>query len=616
MSNKTVDILAREEEEMSMVETTLEFIVKEEEESVLVSPSIIGLPVAEQAEPPVLTDAIKEAALAWLVRQGKEQRPDVTLADRLEIARRFWDEERPRGTPFDLAKEYALSRTSIYNIANRMSLFFRPRLPGPVAGLKKALCASKKEESQSDKRQIWSKEEAERLRGRLLLTGMFPGGMPMRPLEDMLNQIPDVGRSDSTIWRQAVREGIKADKILRNIDFSQVSEVGVIPAIDETFFDGYPVLFVVEPRSLAICDFHIPDDKTRTADTWATFLLLLKEDRGLNIIGGMGDAATAYPPAFKTLLEEDKKFREDNFHTVRDVQALVRKLENSAYRAFKAEYKAVDKDKKKGTDKTRQKLLLAQAESLRLAEAYDAFAEYATWVSDALQIVDLTSGEIRDYETNSWLLDEAIAAMGQVNHKEVVKMSQRLENHKPALLAFLGDLDDGLPQLQTELQNYLQEPDSSATTSATLSTRLTTDLAQVVLRAVARHWRLHHEVNSNQRRNFRKVLEYAQQEADLWITGDPFLENWAKQLHSLLDGVLRASSAVENINSIFKPLVHRKKHFASADSLHNFVALFVLWHNMRIFKEGLRQGKCPFQILGIDLDEEDWRTLLGYPPLQ
>ena len=221
-----------------------------------------------------------------------------------------------------------------------------------MAGLKKALSDAVKETSPTEKGQIWTKEAAERLRGRLILTGLFPGGMPMRPLEDMLGEIPGAGCSDSTIWRQATREGGKADEILRGIDFSQVSETGVIPAIDETFFDDFPVLFAVEPRSLAICDFHIPDDKSRTADTWAAFLLLLKEDRGLNIIGGMGDAATAYPPAFKILLEEENRFREDHFHTLRDVQALVRKLENSAYRAFKAEYKAAAQDKKKGTDKT------------------------------------------------------------------------------------------------------------------------------------------------------------------------------------------------------------------------------------------------------------------------
>lgn len=179
-------------------------------------------------------------------------------------------------------------------------------------------------------------------------------------------------------------------------------------------------------------------------------------------------------------------------------------------------------------------------------------------------------------------------------------MGQRLKEHQTPLLAYLNDLVETLPQLQTDLQDYLQEP----------------ALAKVVRRTVARHWRLHHEVNSNQHGSFRQSLAYAQQDADLWIKGDPFLEQWANRLHALLDGVLRTSSAVENINSIFKPLVNRKKHFANADSAHNFVALFVLWHNMRVFKEGLRRGNSPFQLLGIDLGEEDWRTLLGYPPLQ
>ncbi len=226
---------------MSVVETAVDFIVKEEEQPALVCPSIIELSVAEQAEPTILTATIKEAALAWFVRQGQEKRPDVTLTDRLEIARRFWDEERERGTPFDLAESYDLSRTSIYNIANRMAFFFRPRLPGPVAGLKKALSATEQEDSPTDKGSQWSKEEIERLRGRLILTGLFPGGMPLRPLEDMLGEVPGVGCSDSTIGRQVKQAGVKADQILQNIDFSQVSAAGVIPAIDETFFDDFPV---------------------------------------------------------------------------------------------------------------------------------------------------------------------------------------------------------------------------------------------------------------------------------------------------------------------------------------------------------------------------------------
>ncbi|MHC4687241.1 MAG: hypothetical protein ACYTEW_23465 [Planctomycetota bacterium] len=586
---------------MSAVETTLEFIVKEAGSPVLEAPSIIELPVAEQtAQASILTSAIKNRVLAWLAQQGQYQRADVSLFDRLEIARRFWDPERPWGEVSRLAEAYNLSRVTIYTVAFRLAVYFQPRVAGPIAGLKSLITGIEMDPPAPDRGALWSKEEAERLRGRLILTGLFPGGMPLRPLEDMLGEVPGVGCSDSTIGRKVEQAGLKADQILRGIDFSQVSQSGVIAVIDETFFDDYPVLFAVEPRSLAICDFHVPDDGSRTAETWATFLLLLKEDRGLNIIGGMGDAATAYPPAFKTLLEADDPFREDHFHTLWELQKLQRQVENSAYRAFKAEYQAAAQHEKKGTDNTRQKRHQTQAESLRLAEASDALTEYATWVHEALQLVDLTSGEIRDRPTNHWLLDEAIAAMAQVNHKEVLKMSQRLDDHKARLLAYLNDLDQELPRLQTSLETYLQEP----------------ALAQGVLRAVARHWRLQHEVRSNQRRNFQPALARAQQEVDLWIAGDPFLEQWAQQLHALLDGVLRTSSAVENINSIFKPLVQRKKHFASADSAHNFVALFVLWHNMRVFKEGLRRGKSPFQILGIDLSEKDWRTLLGYPPLQ
>ncbi len=590
---------------MQTAELQPEFITYEAEDSLsgqgirsqTIGPSIIDLPVANQGDD-ILSGSIKETFLAWFIRQGQYQRPDVTLADRLEIAGRFWDPERPWGEVSRLAEEYSLSRVTIYSIAARIALFIQPHLPGPVAGLKPALSDPEPAVILTDEGQIWSKEEVERLRGRLILTGLFPGGVTMRPLEDILAEIPGLSYSDTSIWRQVNQDGGKAVEILGGINFAEVSQAGVIAVIDETFFNDRPIFFAVEPGSLSICDFHVPADGQRTAEEWAIFLLILKEDRGLNIMGGMGDAATAYPPAFKTLLEQDKLFREDHFHLLWDIYKLRQKLENKAYRAFEAEYKLAAEYEKKGTDQVGQKLLKAQAESLRLAEAYDAFVECASWVYDALQIVDLSSGEIRDCQTNEWLLDEASAAMAQVNQSQVVKMSQRLQKHKPALLAYLDDLAD-LPRLQTNLVTYLQDP----------------HLAQVVTRAVARHWRLQHEVQSNLRRHLRPAMEQAQQEVALWITGDPFLEAWAKQLPSLLNGVLRTSSSVENINSIFKPLVNRKKHFAKADTAHNFVALFVLWHNLRVFKEGLRRGKSPFEILGLDLAEKDWRTLLGYPPI-
>jgi hypothetical protein len=298
-------------------------------------------------------------------------------------------------------------------------------------------------------------------------------------------------------------------------------------------------------------------------------------------------------------LEQDDRFQEDIFHQLRDLQALRRRLENRAYRAFAAEYKAAEQWQKEDTAEAQEKLRQAKAESLRRAELHDDFAEYCSWVADAFEVVDLRSGEIRDREINEWLLDEAITALSQLDHPDVVKMSERLDNHKGRLLVYLDWLQAQLSPLRADLHAYLDDP----------------ELEKVVLRAVARRWRLQHEVESMQHRAFHPALKHAEQELAIWIKGDAFLEQWSDEVHTLLEWVQRASSASENINSIFKPLVTRKKHLGNAETDCNFVALFVLWHNMRDFKEGKRAGHSPFDILGIDLGEKDWRTLLGYPPV-
>jgi hypothetical protein len=447
---------------------------------------------------------------------------------------------------------------------------------------------------------VLSRQEAEHQRGRLILTSVFPGGVTMRPLEDILAEAPLEGRSAPTICRFINAAGAKARQILNQVNYADVSPPLMPVEIDETFFDGHPILFVVEPLSLSICGFYVPPDDDRSSATWEPFLLVLQEDQHLNIHGGVGDAARPYPGTFKTLLERDDRFQEDVFHQLRALHALQRKLENGAYRAFAAEYKAAAQSKKESTPEAQEKLRQAQAESLRLAELYDQFAEYCSWVADAFETVDLPSGDIRDRKTNEWLLNEAIARMSQLDHADVVKMSQRLDRHKLRLLTYLDWLEEQLFPLRTALHAYLDDP----------------GLEKAFLQAVARRWRLQHEVESMQRRTFRPSLKRAEQELATRIEGDAFLEQWSVKVHTLLAWVQRASSAVENINSIFKPVVNRKKHFDHADSLYNFVALFVLWHNMRVFKEGKRKGYSPFEILGIDLGEKDWRTLLGYPPLQ
>ena len=543
--------------------------------------------------------ACAETLREWLARRGQYQRPDVTVHDRIDMAHRYFDPDRRWGEVVGMAEEYELSRTSIYDIAARVRVLFEPRVSGPVPCLKHILPCVVQSQT-SDPQAPLSSEQAARLLHRLILTAVFPGGVTMRPLEEILEEAPLPGRSAPTIWRIVSQAGAKAKHILSQIDYRDIALPRVLVAIDETFFDGHPILLVGEPVSLSICDFYVPPDGDYASQTWEPLLLLLQEDHHLPIYGGLGDGAKAYPGTLQEIVQAGQRFSEDVFHTLRDLGTLRRKLEASAYRAFRAEDQAARQVDKEDTPATQAKLRQAKAASLRQAELHDAFEAYAGWVADAFQIVDLRSGEVRDRQINTWLLNAAIQEMTQLDHPDVVKISQRLERHQKYLLNYLDWLAEHLTPLLAELHLYLDDP----------------DLEKVLLQAVARVWRLEHEVNGMQRRVFRSAWQRAQQELAIWVTGDDCLERWCHQVHTLLEWVQRTSSAAENINSILKPLLARKKHFGSAQSLSHFVALFVLWHNLRVFNEGKREGHSPFDILGIDLGEIDWRTLLGYPPIR
>jgi len=249
----------------------------------------------------------------WYVRRGRYQRPDVTLYDRLDIVRRFLEPDRTWGEVVNLERGYDLSRTAIHNIVKRVKILFEPRLPGPVPCLKQvlpcgtALCPPVVEDKAR------SREEETRIRNRLILTSVFPGGATMRPLEEILAEASVEGRSAPTIWRFVNKAGAQARQILEQVDYAEVSLPLITVAIDETYFDGRPILFVVEPISLAICGFYVPTDNDRSSETWTPFLLILQEDQHLDIFGGVGDAAKPYPGTFQTVLEQESRFQEDIF---------------------------------------------------------------------------------------------------------------------------------------------------------------------------------------------------------------------------------------------------------------------------------------------------------------
>ena len=94
---------------------------------------------------------------------------------------------------------------------------------------------------------------------------------------------------------------------------------------------------------------------------------------------------------------------------------------------------------------------------------------------------------------------------------------------------------------------------------------------------------------------------------------DPQRRHMAEKLCALLDAACRTSSILEGVNGLLKQFLHNHQAFRCPDTLQLYLNLFVLWHNLRVFERGKRQGKSPYQLAGIDPGSDDWLTLLGYP---
>jgi hypothetical protein len=77
----------------------------------------------------------------------------------------------------------------------------------------------------------------------------------------------------------------------------------------------------------------------------------------------------------------------------------------------------------------------------------------------------------------------------------------------------------------------------------------------------------------------------------------------------ILGRVMRASSAVEGLNSVLRMHQARHRH-VSQDMLD----LKRLYWNCRSFRHGKRKEHCPYELLGLKLPTYDWWTLLQMDP--
>jgi hypothetical protein len=82
-----------------------------------------------------------------------------------------------------------------------------------------------------------------------------------------------------------------------------------------------------------------------------------------------------------------------------------------------------------------------------------------------------------------------------------------------------------------------------------------------------------------------------------------------RRVSRVLQSTVRASSAVECMNSVIR--MHQARHRSLTQPLLDLKRLY--W-NCRVFEDGKRRGRCPYQHLGLPLPSYDFWTLLQRPP--
>lgn len=81
------------------------------------------------------------------------------------------------------------------------------------------------------------------------------------------------------------------------------------------------------------------------------------------------------------------------------------------------------------------------------------------------------------------------------------------------------------------------------------------------------------------------------------------------RVHEILRRVVRASSAVECVNSVVRMHQARHRHVNQG-----MLDLKRLYGNCRAFRHGKRRGACPYELLGLKLPTAHWWTLLQMDP--
>jgi hypothetical protein len=437
--------------------------------------------------------------------------------------------------------------------------------------------------------QAWAEaEELSEAKQRELASAGSAMGLSLSQMVTLLAIVLPLGvvPSRATVGRWVHQSAQQSSAILRVLDRACQRWVLVL-CLDEIFFHREPILMGVEPISLAwLAAQRGPD---RSGESWSQVIEPWPNLEHVIADGGQGlERGVKLTHAARREAQEPETDAPapitmglDVFHTQREVERVLQRLWNRVERQIEVAVKAdakLEQAKRRGHDPRgvagHAGRAWRQAERL-FDEAVQA-QESVEQIKEALGWFD-ASGHLYTREQAQKQLDEAIL---QLRGESWSKAKRMLKDART-----LSHLD----RLHEQLRSAIAEP--------------------MLRDALVHLWYL------------LKALKQAEGDDRVywsqWVAMARLLcarlcPDWKVgyvKVDELLRQAVRASSAVEGVNSVVRMHQGRHRHVSQ-----EMLDLKRLYWNCRVFREGKRKERSPYELLGLKLPTSDWWQLLQMDP--
>jgi len=406
----------------------------------------------------------------------------------------------------------------------------------------------------------------------------------LRSIEDMLPILyPGVAPSFGKIQSIAAEAEAGAAQFNRRTDLSRIAAA----ALDEMFSQGDPVLAGVDLDSGYL--FGLSLRESRSGADWAE-VLGDGQAQGLDLSVVVKDAGAGIDAGVREVFPGAER-RDDCFHALYEMNKVQRQLEQKAYAAIALEHeeekklgKIRAKDKRERAEQKRR-LATASKNCLTAIARYERFAAAKRKAHEAMDYIDVNSGELRSGEQTRSMIEAAAEEMQGIDYAKSKKVARYIRNRAPGLSLAIADLHTRLQALFP-----LYTPDAVC-------------LACLVLHLLGTVRKRPGRLPPNdQTRHLLGAFALLKD-----VLGDK-TDGLLATVAALLEKHHRASSAIEGFNAALRPHLYVHKGVTQ-----NFLELFRAYYNLRTRRSGRHKGTSPHQCL-TGSPANDWLSLIGFPP--